>query len=248
MSATRYFAEAGGRLREVLPEVPGTGPDCVRCARGVGRCLIYQDGTILVECHGVRAEFPWFARAARTAAAVYLPAFGGEWPYQPCLLPSVPPSYFLTVREPWAWALAQGHKPVENRTRPPPRRALGAYVALHAGLADAGPEAHSEVARLTGRAANSWPRRPGYVLAVARLVGWAEVVDGVATLRAHAGHRAEVEALLQRGQPWLNGSRWAWVFEAPRQVPPSVKLRGNLGLQPLSVLHAMVLHNLLTPP
>jgi hypothetical protein len=40
----------------------------------------------------------------------------------------------LTVRSPWAWAIARGWKPVENRGRAFPRRLIGVPVALHAGL------------------------------------------------------------------------------------------------------------------
>lgn len=38
----------------------------------------------------------------------------------------------LSVRQPWAWAIAQGWKPVENRTRAFPRALAGVPVALHA--------------------------------------------------------------------------------------------------------------------
>lgn len=37
----------------------------------------------------------------------------------------------LTVHQPWAWAIAHGHKPVENRTQRTSHRGL---TAVHAGL------------------------------------------------------------------------------------------------------------------
>lgn len=38
----------------------------------------------------------------------------------------------LTVKQPWAWAIAEGYKPVENRTWPPPRYIIGQRIAIHA--------------------------------------------------------------------------------------------------------------------
>ena len=40
----------------------------------------------------------------------------------------------LTVRSPWAWAIARGWKPIENRGRAFPRRLVGVPLALHAGI------------------------------------------------------------------------------------------------------------------
>ena len=37
----------------------------------------------------------------------------------------------LTIRQPWAWAIARGHKPVENRSWTTPYRGP---LAIHAGL------------------------------------------------------------------------------------------------------------------
>lgn len=40
----------------------------------------------------------------------------------------------ITVKQPWASAIASGHKRVENRTRPSPwRSAVGEVIAIHAG-------------------------------------------------------------------------------------------------------------------
>ena len=38
----------------------------------------------------------------------------------------------ITIWQPWAWAIAEGYKPVENRTWRPPFQ-QGEYVAIHAG-------------------------------------------------------------------------------------------------------------------
>lgn len=39
----------------------------------------------------------------------------------------------LTLWQPMAWAVAAGHKPVENRGWPPPDWIIGERVAIHAG-------------------------------------------------------------------------------------------------------------------
>jgi len=39
----------------------------------------------------------------------------------------------LTIWQPQAWAIAEGHKPVENRTWPLPSRYIGETFAIHAG-------------------------------------------------------------------------------------------------------------------
>lgn len=38
----------------------------------------------------------------------------------------------LTVWQPWAWALAAGHKPIENRGWAPPKATIGKPIAIHA--------------------------------------------------------------------------------------------------------------------
>jgi len=45
-------------------------------------------------------------------------------------------THALTVREPWAWALTNGFKTVENRTWafPAKRHPMPAWIAIHAGL------------------------------------------------------------------------------------------------------------------
>jgi hypothetical protein len=41
----------------------------------------------------------------------------------------------LTIHQPWSWAIAEGHKPIENRTWAPPLKVLrgNTFLAIHAG-------------------------------------------------------------------------------------------------------------------
>jgi len=50
----------------------------------------------------------------------------------PTQAPRERPILGLTVHQPWAWFIAQGYKPIENRTWSPPARAVGGYLAVHA--------------------------------------------------------------------------------------------------------------------
>jgi hypothetical protein len=38
----------------------------------------------------------------------------------------------LTIHQPWAWFIAQGYKPIENRSWAPPASIVGCHVAIHA--------------------------------------------------------------------------------------------------------------------
>lgn len=63
----------------------------------------------------------------------------------------------LTVHQPWAWAIAAGHKPLENRKWKPPADVLGKYLAIHASIA-------GERVQLTSREAKWFQGPYGWVL------------------------------------------------------------------------------------
>ncbi len=79
------------------------------------------------------------------------------------------PVVALSVRQPWAWALACGAKSVENRTWSPNANLLGQRIAIHASKTIEYP-AIEEVARLS---------RQTPVLTTGALVGVATLVDVV---------------------------------------------------------------------
>lgn len=43
--------------------------------------------------------------------------------------------YALTIHQPWAWAIQEGQKLVENRTWRPPAAVVGQRIAIHASVA-----------------------------------------------------------------------------------------------------------------
>ncbi|MEU5322963.1 hypothetical protein AB0G67_40365 [Streptomyces sp. NPDC021056] len=78
----------------------------------------------------------------------------------------------LTVRQPYADAIAHGAKPVENRTRPLPPRYAGVPVLLHAAK---DPHATSitatDLAEVTGADITAWTDTRSAILAQIRFRG-----------------------------------------------------------------------------
>lgn len=113
----------------------------------------------------------------------------------------------VTVRQPWAWAIAHGFKDIENRSWAP-RLAPGELFAVHAGAAAPDAEDVERVKKLVGRRG----RVPeafdcGCVVAVARYQGT------VAASRSR----------------WFSGPV-GWVLDRARAVREPVQCKGQLGL------------------
>lgn len=103
--------------------------------------------------------------------------------------------YAITVKQPWAEAIARHGKTVENRTRRPPAHLIGQRVAIHVGNArdawdffprDVPPHLDSLLAWMQREHGAAWwacrPPQSGMIIATARLVG---------TVRAHQDHNGD---------------------------------------------------------
>lgn len=127
----------------------------------------------------------------------------------------------LTVRQPWANAIAYGTKRVENRGWMLPERVVGQLIAIHAGKGhDMG------VAAPPGC---SWPEADlplGAVVAVAEVIGChhADTCVGGAT----------TDELGTRGHlwcsPWAVRGQFHIELASVRPLPDPVPCRGMLGL------------------
>lgn len=85
--------------------------------------------------------------------------------------PGVPePLLALTIHQPWATAVTDLGKRIENRSWPPPRTAVGGWLAIHAGLAfdESGAD---WVASRTGRMTTKTSVPRGAIVALARVKG-----------------------------------------------------------------------------
>lgn len=110
----------------------------------------------------------------------------------------------LTVKQPWAAAIAHGPKRVENRTRPIPPAHVGTQILIHASAAEDDNALPREMVR-------QWPQHFRAIVAVATLAGC---------------HRDEGCC-----RPWGFPDTWHWELADVRalQHPPR-PVRGQLGL------------------
>jgi hypothetical protein len=116
----------------------------------------------------------------------------------------------LTIRQPWAWAVAEGLKLVENRNRPPPKAMLGQVFAVHAA-ATPPPGDHEDFLKSL-----KLPIPPDYevhaILAVAQLVGVVE----------------DPSVLPKAQRPFFFGP-FGWVLTNVRKLAEPVPVYGQLG-------------------
>jgi hypothetical protein len=117
----------------------------------------------------------------------------------------------LTVRQPWAAAIAHGTKRTENRPRPIPDAHLGTTILIHAGLAE-------DDNALPANMISGWPLHFGAIVAVADLVS------------CHQAARPRCCA--PWGFPQTDaGTLWHWQLDNVRTlVHPILGVRGQLGL------------------
>ncbi|MFD7995470.1 ASCH domain-containing protein [Streptomyces mexicanus] len=114
----------------------------------------------------------------------------------------------LTVKQPWAAAIAHGPKRIENRRRPIPAKHLGTTILIHAGLAGDRTPRHSDQGP---RILATWPRHWGAIVAVATLADCHQDNDCC--------------------RPWGFPDSWHWQLDNVRAVPhPILGVRGQLGL------------------
>lgn len=113
----------------------------------------------------------------------------------------------LTIRQPWADAIAHGKKRTENRTWEPPKKHIGTRILIHAGAA------YDPMGRfiITDRdALASWPDTRGAVIAVARLV--------------------DVHFADSCCEPWGEPNVYHWTLADVTALPDPVPHKGRLQL------------------
>jgi hypothetical protein len=144
-----------------------------------------------------------------------------------------PPLTALTVHQPFAWAIAGGWKPVENREWPPPAGLFGRYIAIHAGrrydeaAAAELAEGHQQLG-LPGSPPHAGTIPLGTIVAVARLAGAILVDELVAPtewVRKVLGDVSEQRALELSRSPWATGP-WLWVLQGVVAIDPPIPCRG----------------------
>lgn len=110
----------------------------------------------------------------------------------------------LTVKQPWAAAIAHGEKRTENRAKPIPPAHLGTTILIHSGAAEDDNALPTDMTR-------AWPRHFRAIVAAATL----------ASCHQDTGCC----------RPWGFPGTWHWVLEDVQPVPnPPRPVRGQLGL------------------
>lgn len=116
----------------------------------------------------------------------------------------------ISIRQPWAWLVAAGHKTVENRSKPHSYRGP---LLIHAG---------QKFDRLQWWAVKEWleevfPRirlpEPGE-LALGALIGRAVLVD----------------VRRDSKSPWAQEKKWHWILAQARELEEPIGYKGKLGL------------------
>jgi len=126
----------------------------------------------------------------------------------------------ITVRQPWAWAIAQGHKLVENRTWTTRHRG---QLAIHAGSRWDGPAAHLTVARFSGCHVGDVRVTDTHMGAVIAVV---ELVDICTATLAPDG-------ACDCG-PWAMDGHAHWRLANPRALEVPIPFKGRQGLWDLT--------------
>lgn len=116
----------------------------------------------------------------------------------------------LSVKQPWAWAIVNGFKPIENRTRRTNHRG---DILIHAGLDHAGDASWRAVRAALSRAGEDPDELPDLeVLATGGIVGRARLVD----------------VITHSSSPWFTGP-YGYVFTKPEPLK-LIPWPGQLGV------------------
>lgn len=130
--------------------------------------------------------------------------------------------YGLSIRQPWASAIVDGPKRIENRTWK--RNHAGFYIAIHAGKSFEA-DAHCDIA--IARLWDDMPREKvdftlGAIIGIARVARFVRFVPS-------EGHYAYKLYQDDAHRPWMAGP-WCWVLEDVIALDEPIPMKGQLGL------------------
>ena len=134
----------------------------------------------------------------------------------------------LTIKDPWAQAIIHGPKRIENRSKRPPEKCIGEWVAIHCGKSvddyawgtmtayrgsktnNPPPieECHPLVQYGYGEGVEKYTARhhPGHIIGVVRIGGWYSADDYHHDARNGLGHEWAMR-LKREGAPWPDDIR-----------------------------------------
>lgn len=132
----------------------------------------------------------------------------------------------LTLKQPWAGAVAHLGKDIENRSWPPPKDAMGTRIAIHAGGGRDGLAYAMLPPNVSVPPGVNDPRLA--IVAVATVVG--------ATHYDHGGNyggrltQNELRYLRINQRGWALPHCWNWLLRDIAALPEPVRCKGRLGL------------------
>lgn len=129
----------------------------------------------------------------------------------------------LTIKQPWAWAIVNGTKRVENRTWKPPFDIIGQRIAIHtsARIEKAELLAYTELGAWLEPTVNTLP--VGCIVCTAIVVGYS-VMEGNRLVQQSKG----AQGYNPYTDPWFCGPV-GWLLADVRKVAP-LPCKGALGL------------------
>lgn len=132
------------------------------------------------------------------------------------------PARGISVRQPWAWAIARGWKPVENRTRAFPSKLIGVPIALHASLT---PEPEAFPPDSGARAALAAAEAEDPLLALGAVIAVVTFSGSHVTCRSGLGGPVCTS--------WSETARDHWVVDSAQPLAEPVPCRGMQGFWPV---------------
>lgn len=139
--------------------------------------------------------------------------------------------FAVTIAQPWAWATAAGHRPVENRTWCPAMDLLGKMILICAN-SEIDTASINTVGELTGADDDWLDPFEGTALITDAIVGCARltgVVSHSTLIYSKMVHRRRDELL---SSPWFRGPI-AWVFENAVEFTTPIPCRAEQWVWPV---------------
>jgi hypothetical protein len=131
----------------------------------------------------------------------------------------------LTIRQPWAWAIAYGGKDVENRSWRPPLWCR--TIAVHAG-ARSGWDADGEISPLVRRTWNE--ATAGSLNRKTELMPFSAIIATAQVSGCHQDTECMSTLNGQLCSPWAELDQWHWALAEVQHLPDPVSCTGRLGL------------------
>lgn len=141
----------------------------------------------------------------------------------------------LSVRQPWAWAIANGNKDVENRSRLTKYRGP---IAIHASLTwDSDGETSPVVRAAWDQFVRNLPRlnaHHGPLRKESLWMGFGAVIGVAEIVGCHLHGDPDIPCAAADAtwpcSPWAVHGQWHWELANARPLPKPIPARGALGL------------------